>query len=333
MLRETGLPRDMQMNKCGKNNLGGIVVLTALMAFALVAIIALVIDLGRLQFLKRQLQNAADAAALAGVNQLRSHSPPDVEIDEWQLVKKGVLLALSRSSIGQLSELGRDELKNNPSAGGFVFGTHGQGEETCHDLEYYHGDSGRADNLSVVVRRGVFCYFDDSGTPKRRWCPLEGSLHNYCMANAVEVQLSITDVRASFARIFGLLDLIDMSASAIALMDPDPNNLVPSCGEFSDGSGLQVSVEANCFINWTQACRSATNVDNDSVCVSADPAKCAEPVMDNSVLTCVKGSNNCSLVWIDEKWQCRAPCPRSGEGASGCSPTNCPYYNEECSKG
>lgn len=313
---------------------GGIIVLTALMSFALIAIVALVIDLGRLQFLKRQLQNAADAAALAGVNQLRQHSPPYVRVDEWQIVKKAVMLALSRSSIGELSDLGREQLARNPANNGVIFGAQGQGQETCHDLDFYRGDSGAADNLSIFIKRGVFCYFDDEGVPKRRWCALEGSPQTYCMANAVEVELSLSDVSASFAHIFGLADLIDMTAAATAFMDPDPDNIEPNCSGFSDGAGLQVSVDANCTITWTQGCKPAIDIDGNTVCVSANSSLCAVPFFNGSALSCVAGPNDCSLVWLDEQWQCRAPCARVDEDpASGCSPTNCPFYNLDCSKG
>lgn len=316
----------------GKHGLdGGILVMTALMTFALVAIVALVIDLGRLQFIKRQLQNAADAAALAGVNQLREKSPPGVKLNNWQDVKKAVVLTLSQSPISELSAAARGLLEADGGYG-FVFGkkngSTGQlvGADTCHDLPNYKGDTGCADNLTVTVRRGVFCY-DGS---VRILCPLEGLAQRYCMANSVEVNLVLTDLAPSFASVLGLTKLIDMSSTAVAFMDPDSSALEPQCDQLDDLSGGNITIENvgnNCVINWTGACETGRDAFDNLVCVSADVADC-QPF--DGGFGCV--DSECAAYQIGGDWYCRRDCPRS-ETAGACSDTNCPYSNPACGKG
>jgi hypothetical protein len=53
-----------------KDERGGIAAMTAIMLAAIVGLLALVVDLGHLQNVKNELQNAADAAALAGARTL-----------------------------------------------------------------------------------------------------------------------------------------------------------------------------------------------------------------------------------------------------------------------
>jgi hypothetical protein len=53
-----------------KDERGGIAAMTAIMLAAIVGLLALVVDLGHLQDVKNELQNAADAAALAGARTL-----------------------------------------------------------------------------------------------------------------------------------------------------------------------------------------------------------------------------------------------------------------------
>jgi hypothetical protein len=53
-----------------KDERGGIAAMTAIMLAAIVGLLALVVDLGHLQDVKNELQNAADAAALAGARAL-----------------------------------------------------------------------------------------------------------------------------------------------------------------------------------------------------------------------------------------------------------------------
>ena len=76
---------------------GTVLVVVALLLFALIGILGLVIDIGRLHYIHRQLQNAADAAALAGVNQVRDHDPPCVPFDKWTNIKKAVVETLANS--------------------------------------------------------------------------------------------------------------------------------------------------------------------------------------------------------------------------------------------
>ncbi len=56
--------------RAGNRQRGAVAVVTGLLLFVLMAFLGLVVDMGRLQVLKTELQNAADAAALAGGREL-----------------------------------------------------------------------------------------------------------------------------------------------------------------------------------------------------------------------------------------------------------------------
>ncbi|HJX91174.1 MAG TPA: pilus assembly protein TadG-related protein, partial [Pyrinomonadaceae bacterium] len=51
---------------------GSVTIMTAILLFGLVLVIGLVIDISRMYLVRASLQNAADAAALAGARELNS---------------------------------------------------------------------------------------------------------------------------------------------------------------------------------------------------------------------------------------------------------------------
>jgi hypothetical protein len=65
----------------GKNKRGATIIIVALVLFTLLAFIALSIDLGHLYVARNELQNAADAAALAGAQDL--YNDEGTEINAW----------------------------------------------------------------------------------------------------------------------------------------------------------------------------------------------------------------------------------------------------------
>lgn len=67
-----------KLMKLVKNEDGAVLVLTALLMVALMGVAALVVDVGNLYFTKTKLQNAADAAALAGAQDIGTANDPAI---------------------------------------------------------------------------------------------------------------------------------------------------------------------------------------------------------------------------------------------------------------
>jgi len=105
---------------------GGLIALAAPLALALVALTALSVDIARLFVARNQLQNAADAAALAGAGKLGSYIAPS-----WSAAQAAALTALQRNkAMGALLQQGTIESGFWPIGGEGPLRPHGQGPGT-----------------------------------------------------------------------------------------------------------------------------------------------------------------------------------------------------------
>ena len=195
---------------------GAVLVLTCLVLIVLIAVGGLVIDLGRLQVILRQMQSAADSASLAGVTQLEN--PAD--ITGWRNVKKATLAAISRTKIHELDPVAKQALAQQTAR-------YTSGGATFHDCPDYQNMESEFGNFEVRTQRGVFCYDPNlSGGFIRRWFTLEDKPNYFCLANSVEVTLTVRELEASFAKVMVGDRLLPVSITATAHL-----NVPNTCGQ------------------------------------------------------------------------------------------------------
>ena len=212
---------------------GAVVVFFLIFAAAMVALLGLVIDLGRLEFAYREAQNAADAASLAAVNELRGAPPPlppAVTEQQWRHSKLAVPAALSATGLFGLDSAAAASLDPAGDCGtrfAFAAGT------TTTPWDYMFGscnnttDTGQAGNLTVKVTRGVQCL--DAATHTASWLSLERSGAPCCAANSVRVDVEISGITTFFAGFFGASRFRKMAVSATAQMESYP----PDCEKYT----------------------------------------------------------------------------------------------------
>lgn len=273
--------RAQMIARNAENSRGVVIPMLAILMFSMVMMIGILVDIGRLEYIARQLQWAADTVALTAVNRLRTWryddptatchgnpaaTCPDFEytqVEEWRETKKAALVALKQAQILELNQTARDSL-DHPADGelatyhGFRFnndGTGAGGHETFHDCrntvnttddDSYNNDTAKRGNLTVQMDRGVFCYAQASlGAPcVRTWVPLEGPntiattpgydyRNHYCMANGVEVFLTLADVDFFFVKIFGIAKKDQMRGKSRTYLNM-PNTCCQElcCGSF-----------------------------------------------------------------------------------------------------
>lgn len=230
---------------------GGFFLLFACITFlALLLMVALALEIGRLLIAGKQLQNAADAAALAGVQRLKScaaatpngtplddsvmcpSTPGNKETDNnrggWQAVKPAILATLSDVRV-----LGRalPQLEFPQDA---VNVCDFNGVWTVPDPDrMISGPTaiplGGGTTVSVTVERKFECWDGTSvqflplDTPP----PAIGTLVPYCFANAVDVTLVYRDISLPLAKLFGLVNKAQMTRHAVASVR-QPNRCGPS---------------------------------------------------------------------------------------------------------
>lgn len=192
---------------------GLVITLLALLLTAILGIVALVIDGSRRNIVVEHLQNAADAAAMAGVRKLNGKP------NGMRLAKRAAVGVLIEARISGLSAelddsfeltLGDPDPYENQDPG-----------------NRYRALEGEAGNLHVKIERG---YYRDLGSPDGelnfQFQSLEGinelfGVESHVLANAVRVTLNIEGVETTFARVFGTQDFGSLVRTSIALYDSE----------------------------------------------------------------------------------------------------------------
>ena len=196
------------------NNQTGVTILfLVVIVTALIGMVGLVIDSARLTLVAKQLQNAADSAALAAANRL------DKSVTGFRASKQVCKAALSQANIINVT---------NPVDTNFAFD---DGVHTPLDLPPDQCQEGTTGNLKIRIVRGIYCYqLDASGTLQPFYQEADTSGANdldYCKVNHVRVIAEITDFPTSFARIFG----IERISKVVRTADATVRDIPETCGK------------------------------------------------------------------------------------------------------
>lgn len=170
----------MIMNRLN-NQSGAIVVITAIMLTTLLGFVALSTDTGHLVVTKNELQNAADAGALAGARELYNHDGSAIQISCNQTAYNIATSNLSEKSSVEVN---------------WVSGNTG-------DIERGHWSFGRGD----ILARGF--HPSDSLVPVTLWGKSLGNLDdnpNFINAVRVTTRREATPIASYFANLFGYTD-------------------------------------------------------------------------------------------------------------------------------
>ena len=196
------------------NEHGAILVFAVVTMAVFIGIIALSIETGRLMIAARQLQNAADAAALAGVQRLfrcAQTSDNTVPLNStcsnggqsyggWQAVKPAVIVAIKSAEILH-KPLGTVTFTTNQTNCDLDVANAGT---DWGDLRY---STATGTDLTVTVSREFEC--SSSGTTQ--FVNIDdqsvnvGSAFPYCLANAVRVTLQYSGVKLVLGRFLGII--------------------------------------------------------------------------------------------------------------------------------
>lgn len=174
-----------------KNQRGATVVIVAASMFALVGITALVVDLGNLYVARNELQNAADAGALAGARVLYNDTGTAINSSANE-----VAYNVARANVSQ----------NKSVDVNWTSGTNGD------DVQRGHWSFGRSENLD----KGF--YPNDSSVLTDLWNVAFDKLDadpDFINAVRVVARRQATPVASFFARIFGH-EGFEVSAKAVA---------------------------------------------------------------------------------------------------------------------
>lgn len=168
-----------------RDNRGMAAITIAIALFAIMGVASLAIDMGQLYTTRNELQNVADAAALAGVAQLVQDQGGQAVRDSNQASQAAMQVAQTQSQL--------------------------QGQTAVPD----------ASRNDLTVHFGVWNIY--AGNPSQAWTDLGTSVLSDSNANAMQVAISrngdtvFGPVSTLFARIFGI-STSNVSASAIAYL-------------------------------------------------------------------------------------------------------------------
>ena len=124
---------------------GAILLLSAFCLVAMFAFLAFTVDVGYITLAKCELQNAADAAALAAAMELKANLDPDIVITEAQ----NAAVAVAAANRGA----GRDSVAVDPANGDIEFGRRVWDNETQSFEEFWGLDTAPYNLVRVNVRR------------------------------------------------------------------------------------------------------------------------------------------------------------------------------------
>lgn len=206
---------------------GGVLIFFVFVIIAAVALLGLVVDVGRLLMMQRQLQNAADAGSLSGVLLLR----PGYSTTDWTQSRLSVLAIVKTAVLNGLDSTAGAALHSTPE----TFRLDGPANPpacyaTANDVPGYRFECGNRGNLTIRVSRGIWCFHQVGTKWTRRWCSVEeksgpgpNDAHAlWQQANSMRVNIDLSNIETTFARIF-LIDRINrVGAESISELGPVP---------------------------------------------------------------------------------------------------------------
>jgi hypothetical protein len=233
---------------------GVFLIFTALILMAILLLVGMMIDIGRIVITARNLQVAAESASLAGVERLKKCDINNVNSTPlnfdclpygvvfngnggWQASKAAVIAALTNIKLlGR--ELGVPNYSTTSSRCDVNDTIDGFG-----DLRY---EQGSFDGLTFRVERLFECV--DSITGNLMLLSLENSSYNrpastyhYCLANALRVTLNYSGHKHMVASWFGMSSNTSITKNAVARIRPKDIALscnFPSCDLMNSATTL-----------------------------------------------------------------------------------------------
>lgn len=297
--------------KAKKGEKGAVAIIVAICLVMFIGFAALAIDIGHLYVVKNELQNAADAGALAGARVLYTNNGQSVNPDANEHAFEVAIEHLS--------------------------------ENVAVDVNWVAGMNSEAD---CDVQRGHWSFTtqtftaDDSLSPVDLWDISSLELDNYDpdhpFINAVRVRATRTDTPAAsfFARIFGH-ESFQMAAEAVAyigfagsVMPHDVDQPIAICkqaitdenGDYTCNMGRMLNsgssdptYNTGGWTNFTQPCDTADTQDMMTlICGSGNP----DPINYGEEIGATGGVQAVSLRDFKDCWVSSAPdaSPEGGDG-------------------
>jgi Flp pilus assembly protein TadG len=232
-----------------RSEFGAAIVMFMLLMFVILSVIALVVDICRLETAIKSLQHSADSAALSAAAALSVidhdvNSTDKREARRYANTKKTVLMLLALEEIVGLDSAAKTALRNQTVR--FTSGIF-----TSPDWPGYQRDTASAGNLTIKVTRQLRCMDGTSTLPIRRIYELDNAAFSaFCRANQVTVALTLSNLGTTFGRLLGMSQFRQITVTANAFMHQRiPDNASAIC-ESTTCSALSVNFSnvssANC---------------------------------------------------------------------------------------
>lgn len=230
---------------------GAVLVLFLLVLGVVISLLALVIDLGRLEALARSIQQSADASAVAAASILTvtdvDAAGENSEARRYADSKKLVLMIISQGELMGLDTLARASLVAQTLRFNSLLGV-----QTGPDWPDYQYDTAEAGNLKIRVRRQLHCFGGTDSLPLRQNYELDNAPNQaFCRANQVTVDITVSNVRTYFGKFLGMAEFSSVTRSATSFMhERIPNDSSAVC-ESTTCSALGINfgdlrASANC---------------------------------------------------------------------------------------
>jgi hypothetical protein len=245
---------------------GAVVIIVLFCLFFIIAVLAIVIDIGKLEATIRSIQHSADAASIAAANTLNIEDSDlnnlvtgeNTEASRYANVKRIVLLILSQNETMGLDETAKRALGIGGYTPTMSFNS-GTITNSNPDWSNQNYDTAEAGNLKVTVRRQIHCFEGTNSAPVRNNYDLDGTPNSlFCRANQVVVTITVSNVKTFFGAILSVREFNDISATSASFAHQRvPNSAAAICSSTNcDALGID-------FGNLTAAaCRGRTDPTN-----------------------------------------------------------------------
>ncbi len=193
---------------------GGVMMILAVLITVFVAMLALVVDSARQQVVVKQMQNAVDAATLAGASEL------DGTANGWMRAKRAALTVLRTSKLAEQGYIADADFKF----------TRGAIDSLDRDASFQGTEGDAGEQLTISFERGAYWASGDSDS--MTFVSFEGNreqykLNNFLIANAVQTKVQYRSMPTRFAKIFGQTLFGAMSRTAVAVKDTAEECVAP----------------------------------------------------------------------------------------------------------
>jgi len=180
-------------------------VFLAIGMLAIIAVLALVIDAGRLFVMKRQAQSAADSMALAGASRLKTAQWGDlVAWDQWVSARVAA--------------------------------------QVTGDGQYIYSKDSQTTPLDMFVTRGLWC---ENSQGRWEFIPLERNVagnpdwsHFFCHANAVQATIESPGIDFAFGKVLGIQTSVPINEMALSYILPPICGFTLPCDNYLNDQGF-----------------------------------------------------------------------------------------------